>query len=487
MKHPLQYRSMLRGKLVSCCFLLLMVSAGCKKYLQVPVPINSIAGSAVFENDYSSAAALNSIYVNLYLQGNFDGPNGIAYLSGIYGDEFTNYSANVNNIALYSNSVSSSLGNVSSAWVSLYKQLYSVNLAIEGLTPAGNLTYRDQWLGEAYFLRGLIYFYLTNMYRDVPLVLSSDYLHNNGLARSSQDDVYNQIIADLQEAESLLSVQYRDNNGLVVNNNRSRPNRSAAEALLARVYLYRGDWQNAADRAGNVIANATYQLVQPASAFLVNSQEIIWGIVPVQNATTNYKVKDVHTYIIPKGRTPIAAFVSVALSDSLVKAFEPNDLRYTHWVGIDSVPASASTPAAVYYFAHKYKANGNYTTAQETVVMLRLAEQYLIRAEARTKLNDLTGALADLNAVRTRAGLPASTAGTQAEIMGAIQRERRVEFFAESGHRYFDLRRTGMLDPLMTKISATRGGNWISYKAWWPIPLSDIQNNPRLEQTFGYQ
>ncbi len=83
------------------------------------------------------------------------------------------------------------------------------------------------------------------------------------------------------------------------------------------------------------------------------------------------------------------------------------------------------------------KARGTYTTAQENIVMLRLAEQFLIRAEARAVLNDLNGALADLNFVRTRAGLPASAATTKPEILGAIQRERRVELFIESGHRYF--------------------------------------------------
>lgn len=488
MKHPLQYISMLSGKTVACCFLILMVATGCKKYLEVPPPINSIAGSEVFENDYSSAGALNSVYSNLYTNGNFDG-TGVGLLSGLYADELTNFSLNANYLGIYTNSVNSSNGNITVSWPTLYKQLYSVNLAIEGLTIADNLNYRDQWLGEAYFLRGLIYFYLTNMYKDVPLVLGSDYLHNNGLARNSQADVYAQIVEDLLQAQSLLPVQYRDGNGTVVNNNRARPNKAAATALLARVYLYLQDWQNAATQAGNVIANAAdYQLVHPAQTFLANSREIIWGIVPVQNNLFSYKVKDVAAYFIPKGRTPLSAGVFVTLTDSLVKSFEANDLRYTNWVGIDSVPASGATPAAVYYFAYKYKANGTYTAAQESVVMLRFAEQYLIRAEARAKLNDLNGALADLNAVRTRANLPASTATSQPDILNAIQKERRVELFTEVGHRYFDLRRTGALDALMTKITPLKGGStWSSFEAWWPIPLTDIQNNPRLEQTFGYQ
>lgn len=484
MKQLLHYiSSILPGKIVACCLLVLISVPGCKKYLEVPLPASAIAGNSVFQNDYTSAGALNSIYATLYNQGNFDGVYSIGFLTGLYTDELLNVSVLPTNQAVYSNSVSSTIGGVTTLWSNLYNQLYSVNLAIEGLPPVNNLNYRDQWLGEAYFLRGLIYFYLTNLYGDVPLVTGSDYLQNNGLARSPQTEVYNQIISDLKQAQSLLPPQYHDGNG-VVTKDRGRPNRAAATALLARVYLYLQDWKNAAAQADSVIADVTdYQLVKPAQAFLVNSNEIIWGIVPVQNVLFPYLVKDAKYYVLPPGKTPAAAGVFVTLTDSLVKAFEPNDLRYTNWVGVDSVPASG----AVYYFDYKYKAAGTYTTAPESVVLLRLAEQYLIRAEARAQQNDVTGALADLNTVRTRAGLPASAAATQAAVLNAIQKERRVELFAEVGHRFFDLRRTGALDGLMTKLTPLKGGTWASFKAWWPIPLPDIQNNTHLTQTSGYQ
>ncbi len=136
MKHPLQYITMLRGKLIACCFLVLIAGTGCRKYLEVPPPVSSIAGNDVFVNDSSSAAALNSIYGGLYLNGNFDGANGIAFLSGLYGDELINLSQNANFIAIYSNSISSSTGAIVASWITLYKQLYSVNLAIEGIKAA---------------------------------------------------------------------------------------------------------------------------------------------------------------------------------------------------------------------------------------------------------------------------------------------------------------------------------------------------------------
>jgi hypothetical protein len=488
MKHSLQYILMLRGKLVACCFLMLISLPGCRKYLEVPLPISSIAGSTVFDNDYTAGGAVNSIFYAMYNRGNFDGVTSVGYLTGVYGDEFRSYVPTPVAQALYVNAVSSTLGGVITHWTNLYSQLYAVNLAIEGLTPATNLKYRDQLLGEAYFLRGLLYFYLTNMYGEVALVLGSDYLHNNGLGRSPQAEVYKQIVADLQQAQSLLTAQYRDGNGLVTTG-RGRPNRAAVSALLARVYLYMQDWKNASAQADNVIADgATYKLGSPAQTFLVNSNEIIWGLIPASTLSFSYLAKDVRAYILPKGKTPLAALISVSLSDSLVNAFEAGDLRYTNWVGIDSVPASGSTPAAIYYFAYKYKANGTYSAAQESVVMLRLAELYLIRAEARAQQGDVAGALADLNVIRTRARLAASTATTQAAVLSAVQKERRIELFAENGNRFFDLRRTGQLDALMTKLTPLKGGGvWASFKAWWPIPSTDIENNPRLEQTPGYQ
>ena len=487
MKHPLQYISLQSGKLVAGCLLILMAASGCKKYLEVPLPIDRIAVASAFDNDYTAVGALNSIYAALYVGGNFDGNQSVNFYSGLYTDEFKNYSQGVAYQAVYMNGVSSTLGGLTALWSSLYKQLYSVNLAIEGLTPDNKgLTYRNQWLGEAYFLRGLLYFYLTNAYGDVPLVLGSDYLNNNSLARSPQTDVYKQILSDLLQAQTLLTPEFRDGSGLVTKD-RGRPNQAAAAALLARVYLYLSDWKNAATQSGILIGNtATYQLVNPAQTFLVNSTENIWGLVPTQNTVFNYKVKDVGAYTVPKGKTPLIAGIVATLSDSIVNSFEPNDLRFTNWVGTDTVPPSGPTIMAVYYYANKYKANGTYTAAQETLVLLRLAEMYLIRAEARAQQSDLSGALADLNAVRTRAGLPGSTAVSQTEILNAIQKERRVELFTE-GHRFFDLRRTKALDALMTKLSPLKGGSWDAYKQWWPIPVSDVQSNKSLLQTPGYQ
>jgi len=120
-------------------------------------------------------------------------------------------------------------------------------------------------------------------------------------------------------------------------------------------------------------------------------------------------------------------------------------------------------------------------------MLLRLAEQYLIRAEARAQLNDIKGAATDLNVVRTRAGLGATAAANQTDMVGAVLQERRVELFTEPGHRFFDLKRTGTIDAVMGAAAPLKGGNWASFMQYWPIPTADILADPNLTQTPGYQ
>ena len=475
--------------LLRLCWLgmLLATGAGCKKYLEVPIPIGSIVGTSVFQNDNTAAATLNSIYARVYANGYFDGNTSVGFYTGLYTDEWKNLSATaLDNQSVYGNGVSSSSAGATGFWSKFYSQLYSVNLAIEGLSAAGNnLSYRDQWLGEAYFLRGQLYFYLTNLYKDVPLVLQSDYQVNNQLARRSQTDVYLQIVSDLKQAQSLLDSRYHNVAGAVTTD-RGRPNRYAATALLSRVYLYTLDWKNAESQADSLINNvADYQLPALSKVFQLNGPEVIWGVVPYNAGLYPYTVKDATSFYLPPGKQPSAQGVIGSLADSLVKTFEPGDARYTNWVGADTVPASGTSPMAIYYYPNKYRVRST-AAAQEVVVFYRLAEQYLIRAEARAQQNNISGGLSDLNAVRTRASLASLSTATQAGLLSAILHERRVELFTENGHRFFDLRRTGNLDATMAIAAPLKGGTWASFKAWWPIPLSDIENNTHLDQTSGY-
>jgi hypothetical protein len=139
-----------------------------------------------------------------------------------------------------------------------------------------------------------------------------------------------------------------------------------------------------------------------------------------------------------------------------------------------------------YDYADKYKIGLVNEATAEYDVVLRLGEQYLIRAEARAEENNLTGSAADLNFIRTRAGLPNTTATSQAALLAAILHERQVELFTEWGHRWFDLKRTGNLNAVMGAVTPIKGGTWTASGALYPIPQSEITLDPKLTQNEGY-
>jgi hypothetical protein len=139
-----------------------------------------------------------------------------------------------------------------------------------------------------------------------------------------------------------------------------------------------------------------------------------------------------------------------------------------------------------YYFPFKYKLNKPEDPQSEYLMVLRLAEQYLIRAEARAQQGDLTGARSDLNVIRHRAGLNGTNTSTKETLLTAILKERQVELFTEWGHRWLDLKRTGKVNAVMTMVTPQKGGVWENFKQWYPIPRQDLRLNPNLTQNEGY-
>jgi hypothetical protein len=466
------------------CLFTIILSGSCRKFLTVPGPINVVTGEGAFTNDNSASAVVTGNFLSMTTGRVYTGPVGVGYLSALYTDETQNLSAGAQiNQAFYTDVITSAQAG---QWTPLYQQLYGINAAIEGITGTkATLVYKNQWLGESYFSRALSYFYLVNLFGDVPLATTTSYPVNNQLARTPQAQVYQQMVADLQQAQGLLSTAYHDGYGQVTTD-RARPNQLAATALLARVYLYTKDWANAEAQATTVISNTNYQLVPPSQTFLAASAESIWSLAPQQafvNEFTAYN-NNMPAVITPP-KDPTSYGVSVAMNQPLISAFEPGDARFTNWVRSSTVTATTTAPATTYYFPNKYKSNVN---GVEYIVMLRLAEQYLIRAEARAGQNNISGAQQDLNAVRARAGLPPTTATTQAALLTAIAKERQTELFTELGNRFFDLKRTGTINTVMSVVAPQKGGGiWTSNQQIWPIPQGDITVDPNLKQAPGYQ
>ena len=116
-------------------------------------------------------------------------------------------------------------------------------------------------------------------------------------------------------------------------------------------------------------------------------------------------------------------------------------------------------------------------------MVLRLAEQYLIRAEARAQQNNISGSQSDLNLIRNRAGLVNTAANDKTALLTAIEHERQVELFTEWGHRWLDLKRTNRADAVLGPIKAP---NWQPTDMLYPIPQTQIANDPNVHQNPGY-
>jgi len=445
--------------------LMLCPIVSCKKLIDADLPTDSVKATQAFSNDNAATSSVMGVYALMNTDNtpiNFAN-GGLGVLGGLYSDELNSFTGSYSDYA-----TSKVLSDFDPGfWSRGYSTIFKANACINGILASSGMSAsaKSQLLGESYFLRAFCYFNMVNMYGDVPLVLTTDYLANSSVPRVPKANVYDQIVADLTESEKNLSATY-------VTTERVRVNKLAASALLARVYLYMKNYTAAETKATEVIGNAQYSLVNnPANAFLKGSTEAIWQLMPVLVTNPYNDAMDAYFYLPTIFNRP-----SYTITDDLFNSFEASDLRKTNWIG------QYTYLGKIYNYPAKYKAAG-VTPAPEYMIVLRLAEQFLIRAEARAQLNNLSGSQDDLNVIRKRAGLGNTPATTIADIIPAIARERRVELFAEYAHRWFDLSRTGRMDAV---ISALKPTTWKSTGTVWPIPKNEILLNPAMIQNAGY-
>lgn len=471
--------------LVYCLLLLLPFSFfSCKKLIEVVPPTTANTEATVYSTDATAAGVLTGIYTRISQQNSAvgGGPSiaALSLIGGVSSDEL-NFSNSIspNFLAYYRNQLASNIAGTE-FWGDTYNKIFICNSALQGIESSISLTpsVKQQLLGEAKFLRGLFYFYLVNLYDSVPLVLTTDYKVSSVLPRASRSAIYEQIVLDVKDAQNLLSDNYLDGLVQTPTTKRVRPNRSTATALLSRVYLYMNDWANAEATASSVINNtARYQLQSDLNkVFLADNPEAIWQLPPVQ---TGRNTNDALIFIVPS-TGPGTGYPT--LSTQFLSSFENGDARRIEWV--DSVIVLGN----VYYYPFKYKVNDPAASVTEYQMILRLSEQFLIRAEARAQQNSLIDAAADLDAIRVRANLPGIVYSSQADLLNAIQHERQIELFTEMGHRWFDLKRTNTIDAVMNAVTPLKsnGQPWNSYQQWFPIPLESLTADPNLTQNQGY-
>jgi len=449
--------------------------------VDVEAPTTSTNAANVYQNDETAAAVLTGIYTNM--SNSTFSSGGLVSLSlfpALSSDELTLYpgSTDVSYIGYFTNRLTNQNTLGTDFWNVFYQTIFVVNSAIEGLNSASGLTpsVKQQLFGEAKFMRAFCYFYLVDLYGDVPLALSTDFKKNGNLSRTPQAEVFQQIIADLKDAQYLLSNNYLSADLQNVTIERVRPTKWAATAMLARVYLYTGNYQEAEQQSSTVINNSLFSLVPLNSVFLKNSGEAIWQLQPVMN---EYNTQDARLFVLPPSG-PSHPSHPIYLSTALYNSFDSTDQRRAAWIDIDTANG------ALYYFPFKYKIWINGAPVTEYTMVLRLAEQYLIRAEARAQQNNIEGAQTDLNATRNRAGLPNTSASDKGSLLAAILHERQLELFTEWGHRWLDLKRTGNVDAVMTAYAPQKESTWSTNWKWYPISLQELQRDPYLVQNPGY-
>ena len=467
-------------------FLILMGIPSCKKFVEINPPVTKLTEPSVFANEATATGAQLGIYLQM-----FSGTYQVPLYFSLSADELQNYSSDNSIYPYYINLL---LPNSDALiWNTGYNYIYQANAVIEGLNTSTAIAapIKKQLSGEAYFTRAFWYFYLLNSYGDLPLCTITDYKVNALLARSSKDVVYSQIINDLKNAQGLLNGNYVDQSDTTATTDRIRPNVAVGTALLARAYLYAGKYDSAELEATSVIEDPKYSLEPNLNnVFLANSNETIWQLETPFPDLQTMQSQIGQGYILTAVPSSGGYQNCTTISPQLLNSFEAGDQRMADWVGVYT--DNSVTPAVNYYYPFKYQVhdnNNNPSNRTEYTMMLRLAEQYLIRSEARAQQGNTQGALDDLNVIRQRAGLGDYSGATdQASLLAAILHERQVELFTEWGHRWFDLKRTGNVNSVMSVGAPSKGAIWNAngYQQLFPIPQIEIQNDHNLTQNFGY-
>lgn len=371
-------------------------------------------------------------------------------------------------------------------WRDHYVGILAANAVIANMPnvvdPGLSEAERAQFIGEAKFMRALFYFNLVTHFAQpfnvsngntpgVPIVLTPDILEGKQIlpARNSVAEVYAQIEQDLTEALATVPASYGS-----ADQTRGRATKGAANGLLSRLYLYRGEWANAAQSAEAVLANKDLYNLAPNYAFWDgNTSEDVFSI---QNTTNDGSSWDL--YFLPANR---GGRGDAPYSNDLLAAFDQdNDLRFTTltFSGTDA----AGNPAI---FTNKFP---NGITNSDNGPILRVTEMVLNKAEALVKNTNSVDAEAImlLNQLLGRAGLPAVSAADFADANALVERilvERRKELCFE-GHRRMDLLRNGL--PLRTSGAGAGESSPGDPKIVFPIPQRDIDLGSSLPQNAGY-
>ncbi|TWI83255.1 putative outer membrane starch-binding protein [Lacibacter cauensis] len=449
-------------KILFGLLLLLSIVLGfsaCKKLIHVDAPKTQLSTDKLFSNAETANAAMAAIYS----QFNSSIGLNISLFGGLYADELQTSSASQPTLEFAQSTIGVSNGVNLNIWRGLYGVIYQCNHFLEGLEEGTGMSEqaKNGFKGELLFIRAACYYYLTQLYDDVPFLTTTDVRYSSIAARMQVGTIHSRLLTDLLEAKLLLPKTYSDAE-------RVRVNYWGACVLLSRLYLLGGNFQAAEQHATEVISSGLFSLASTTgSVFVKGSSETILQFW-TQNGFTQMGVS-----CIPSG-TALPVYL---LHPKLLERFEPGDTRKSNWIKT----AVINGQSYLYPFKYKNRVSTSGTNG-EYFGFLRLAELYLIRSEARAMQGTLADALADLNVVRSRAGLTALSLQAGEALLAAIEQERSLELFCEWGERFIDLKRRQRL----TAVLGVLKPGWKSSAALFPLPQYELLNNPNLVQNPGY-
>lgn len=440
--------------------IIVALTSSCNNYLDVKPQANIPDTNPVFDKT-SAEQALRGVYSSLYYGATFES---IGYLSGD-NVQWTGSQSQVQEFI--DHGVRAENSTINGAWSGIFRVINLANNVLARVAPLEVSPLflqadKDKILGEAYFLRALAYFDAARIWGGVPIITKPTLTgtDNTDIGRSSTEQTYAQVFSDLTAAEQLLPSP-----ATLTADDRYRANRKTVFALRARYHLYKQEWAQAEDYATRIISDgANYALLKPFNTFFF----------PATARGTRESVFE----IFYNGTTEINAHRGQwqPQTNGGTRQWAPNDAL----VALLNNPAIGGTRSTLIAKDNQNRWYGNLyyrNPGSDPAYVIRVAELYLIRAEARAQQDKLAPAIADLNAVRDRAAVAPTTAATKDQILLAIENERRVEFALEP-HRWYDLVRTGRAKAVL--------GFTDDKKLVLPIPAGQVLIDNSLVQNPGY-
>ena len=474
-----------------CCAIGISIVASCKKFLDEK-PISVTTDLTFWKNESDANKGVAGGYA--LLRKTLNKADGIAFYA--YGDlptdEFSGtYEYRFQEIAKIDWSISVGTSETYDRMMQMrrydtfYGGIDQANRCIKYIPGIpddkfSSIVSKNNLLGEAYFLRAFNYFYMTRIWGDVPLTTQSGVISEaTDLPRSKAADVLKQCISDVDSALNLLSWDYSDPNNRAV-----RANKGSAYALLAHIYAWQGDYSKCNAGADKVIDQNYYQYVNRddfLNIYKGKSSEGIFEIAQSDENEGNVNGIAAYTLKIPYLTTNTGTAKFTIDKPNLTALYDnPDDKRFKNGFAL----TNSTDPICIKYSNITYVNGQNVVSAvaHNNIIIFRLADIKLLKAESLAAMNNFDQARVVLNEVRAIAGID-DWVGTDDRLFEGIIDERGRELFLE-GHRYYDLvrlaKKTGVVKFGIEKMN---NGDFAAGKYYWPLDPALLITNKKLTQT----